>query len=367
MRKKIIVSVFVLLLLGCSIGELVSKKASFSEKENRYLQSWPSFTMDKLLNGSYVKQLEDYLTDHFVFRDQWISLNTTYNKVTLKDEVNGVYLCQDDYLIEKYQPISRADLIYRSINAFVDNNPDVKVEVMFVPTSIVINQDKLPDNIVDTNQADDLKLIYQNLNCQYIDLTQQLKKANEIKDVYYHLDHHWTTYGAYTAYLAYCNANGLQAHQESDYNIKLVSNNFTGTIYSKVGDYSLDKDEIYKYSLVDEDYVFTYGDTVSNTVYDRSYLETNDQYAYFLSSNHPLATIVNNNSDSDEQLLIIKDSYANCFVPFLIDHYSKITLIDPRYYGLSIHNYLIENNITNVLFLYNMNTIGNDVGIRGIE
>lgn len=367
MYKKILVVILCVFLIGFSVGEVFSEKKTYSEKENRYLTSWPEFTVSRLLNGKYVSEVEDYLNDHFLLRDKWISLNSLFGMLTLKSEINGIYLGSEQYLIEKYNKIEKPRLIYESINEFVKANSEVKIEVMLVPTSIVINEDKLPANVVVDDQYADLKLINSALDCYSYDLKEVLVKANEIDDVYYRLDHHWTTYGAYQAYKQFCLNNDIAYHEIGDYSIKLVSNTFTGTIYSKTGDLGYQKDEIEIYRLPNSDYTIAYNDVVVDSFYDESYLSVNDQYAYFLSGNHPLVTIVNNNCDNQQHLLIIKDSYANAFVPLIAEHYQYVSLIDPRYYGKNIKEYIEENNVTQVLFLYNMNTIGNDVGIRGIE
>ena len=94
-----------------------------------------------------------------------------------------------------------------------------------------------------------------------------------------------------------------------------------------------------------------------------SYLDTKDKYSLFLNNNNPIIKIKNNDINDGSKILILKDSYANCFVPFLTEHYEEIHVIDARYYRGSMSDYLKENNIDNTLFLYNMNTIDTDTGI----
>ena len=72
------------------------------------------------------------------------------------------------------------------------------------------------------------------------------------------------------------------------------------------------------------------------SLYNYDYLEKKDKYAMFLDNNHPLITITNNDTDNDNNILIIKDSFANSMIPFLVNHYNNIHVIDPRYYKKSI-------------------------------
>jgi hypothetical protein len=98
------------------------------------------------------------------------------------------------------------------------------------------------------------------------------------------------------------------------------------------------------------------------------YLKTKDKYSVFLDNNHPLIVVTNNEIDTDTELVVIKDSYANSIIPFLINHYKKIHIIDPRFYKLSIVDYVKENdNIKDMLILYNMNTVDEDNGIVTIN
>lgn len=64
--------------------------------------------------------------------------------------------------------------------------------------------------------------------------------------------------------------------------------------------------------------------------------------------------------------MVIKDSYANCFVPFLIPHYKEITMIDPRYYYEDVNKEIADSDIQDVLFLYNANTFFEDNSLSSI-
>ena len=65
--------------------------------------------------------------------------------------------------------------------------------------------------------------------------------------------------------------------------------------------------------------------------------------------------------------MLIKDSYANSMVPFLVHHYRKIYVFDTRYYSDGPSSFLSDHEaITDLLLLYNLNTLDGDTGIRGI-
>ena len=101
------------------------------------------------------------------------------------------------------------------------------------------------------------------------------------------------------------------------------------------------------------------------TLYDTSKLKGKDKYALFLGGNYPILDI-KTTADSTDRLLIIKDSYANSLIPFLIPYYREIVVVDPRYYYDDIEKVMKKDNITSVLFLYNGITFVKDNSISGV-
>ena len=187
--------------------------------------------------------------------------------------------------------------------------------------------------------------------------------------LYYHTDHHWTTHGAYVGYQAYCSATGLSPIPEADFQKTCVTTDFHGTIFSKLHDSTVPGDAITLYENPANRLTVSYPDTgeVTDTLYNRDYLAQKDKYSMFLNNLHPLVEITNETADSDRQLVLIKDSYANSMVPFLVNHYQKIYVFDTRYYRFGPSSFINEHpEVTDVLLLYNMNTIDTDLGVGGI-
>ena len=105
----------------------------------------------------------------------------------------------------------------------------------------------------------------------------------------------------------------------------------------------------------------------SNSLYNYKYLDEKDKYSFFLDNNHSLVSIENLDTKNKDSILIIKDSYANAFIPLIAPNYKYIYVIDPRYYNLSISDYINEKKIDKVLFIYNVLTIDEDLGIVSIK
>lgn len=358
---SVFISAIVLIIM---VSFIFMPKSDFSENENRYLQKFPDFSVENIAEGSFTADLNSYLQDHFPLRDIFINIKTGFEKNILREKlINNIYIC-DDFLIEKYNNPKNMDKIINTFNKFEDST-NVKVDLMLVPTAITIYEDKLPMFVTKGEQLNDLKKYYSEVNMNCIDVYNDLKDSDS-DYLYYRLDHHWTTEGAYIGYKSYCRAKGITPIEENKFIVETVSDDFKGTIYSKLNDNRLKADTITVYNQ-DLDLTVKYDSDESNSLYAAEYLETKDKYSYFLNNIHSSVEITNNSIDTNKELVIAKDSYANCMIPFLVNHYKKIYVFDPRSYKGSISEFANEHtNVTDILILYNMNTIDSDTGVNVI-
>ena len=153
-----------------------------------------------------------------------------------------------------------------------------------------------------------------------------------------------------------------------DYQRYTVTNEFSGTLSSKSGYHKAeDTIEVFEPERVDVKYLVSDSDNQEQrpTAYDKKALKEKDKYQVFFGGNHAQVDITTTN-DTTKRLLIFKDSYANCFVPFLTPYYREIVLVDPRYYYGDLDDLIEEDRITDVLFLYNGNTFFTDNNLSGV-
>lgn len=368
--NKIIAVVLFMIVLIFSFLFIFESKNTFSENENRVLQTLPNFSFKKLFSGRYIDELSNYFNDQFPYRDEFMSIKTKTDKFFGKEDEDGVYFAKKDYLLQKYNNPKKNDVLINSLNDFNNKINYINLNMILVPTSISINSDLLPNNAPTYNEEKSIKYIYNGIHFNTIDIYKTLKEHNSDYQMFYRLDHHWTTFAAYYAYVEYAKANNISPYSLNSFTIDEVTNKFNGTLYSKTSDYTRKSDSIYTFSLPDTSYTvnYVYSKKITNTLYAKSYLNKKDKYSYFLDNNHPLIVITNNKIDSDKELVVIKDSFANSMIPFLINHYKKIHVIDPRYYKGSISDYILNNkNITDCLILYNINTLDNESSIFAIR
>lgn len=370
--KKYFGIIFGIIVIAFSILFIAIPKNSFSENENRYLESFPNFTLNTLTDGSFMSSFEKYVQDHFPFRNSFVMLKTNTELALGKTENNNIYIAKDGYLIEKntYVENNRLNRIVSIINVLTKNT-NYHTSIMIVPTSITINEDLLPKYATEYSETDRIKTIYANVkDCNTIDLYNELKalKNNGIQ-AFYKLDHHWTTRAAYEAYKKFMNSLSITPLPLDAFEEEVVSTEFFGTTYSKANLYNVTPDSITTYTNTKTKLKVTYTRSKKETdsLYNKEYLNKKDKYAMFLDENQGLVIVDNESMESGKNLLIIKDSYANCFVPFVVNNFKYTHVIDPRYYSSSITEYIEENNIDEVLFLYNIHTLVTDQGIFNIK
>lgn len=364
--KKLLTIIISLVIIIFAFLFIFLEKKDFSNNENRYLQSFPSFNISNLIDGSYIEDFESFLQDHFPFRDFLIGCKTSFYQLIGHDKVNEVYFGENNYLIEEFKNDENKDRIISILNNFSEKN-DIDINFLLAPTSYEIYSNYLPSLIVGKSEKEVFKYYEDNLEFPVISLFSSFEKEKDNYSLYYKTDHHWTSYGAYFAYKEFRKFKDLSYHEIDEYKIEKVSDNFLGTLYSKTLAFSYEKDSIYRFELEDLDYVVHYQNKDSNSFYEDKYLNTKDKYSYFLDNNHPLITIENKKLKKSNNILIIKDSYANSMIPFLLPHYQTIHVIDPRYYKQSITEYIEDNKIDEVLFIYNILTLDTDLGIISVR
>lgn len=358
-------------VLVLSITLLFSPKQDFSENENRYLAKFPAFAWEDVKSGQYMEDLSSWLSDHFPLRNFFMGLKADTEIALGKKEINNVYIAEDDYLIEVYETPANTERIADTFHKFYKKTDTTQIDtrLMLVPTASCILADKLPANAPLISQLDTAKTICEVSGIPAIDCSSRLFDAATSEQLYYYTDHHWTTYGAYQGYLAYCEAKGLIPVSLEDVKAETVTDEFYGTIYSKVNDYSHRADTITIYTNPTDSLTVNYTDTeeITDSLYNLDDVSQKDKYSLFLNNLHTLIEITNETAESDRELVLIKDSYANSMVPFLAHHYKKIYVFDTRYYKQGPSSFIKEHSeVTDVLLLYNMNTLDTDSGIRGI-
>lgn len=372
MKKKFEVFpiLFLILIFGGTIWSLAAPAKEYSEMENRYLAQMPEFNTKTILDGSFMSDYETYISDQFFLRNEWITLKTYIDRLSLKEDSNGVYFGKDDYLIsvpaaaDYESEICKKNISY--MTDFIQSQEEAlgaeHVRLMMVPTSSEVLTDKLPLFADPYKQTLLLDRLSEKLSGQtYLSLLPTLLEHKE-EPIFYKTDHHWTTLGAFYGYQSWAKSIGLTPMTLEDFSIETCTDSFQGTLQAKVNiDVPADTINLYlpKENIQYELIVNENEAQPRSSLYDYSKLDTKGKYDVFFGGNESTIRIkptVPSSAPIDRRegnLLVLKDSYANSFLPFAVNHFEQTYVVDLRYFnGQKLSEYIQNNNITDVLVLY---------------
>lgn len=352
---------FSLFIGGILVGSLLLPDRTFSPMENRNLAKPPKLSWENVESGKFMSDAESYVNDQIMGRDFWVAMKAWSERLSGKQENNGIYFAKDGTLIRHLDTPSQETLAQNAgyINQLVEN---VSVPVYFglIPSAAEVWADRLPAGAPTADEQAILEEMYSAVQAQTVDLCTPLND-HRAEDLYYRTDHHWTSLGAYYGYTGLATALGYTPVPLNDYTETVRSTEFYGTVFSSSGVRWVRPDTISTY--VPDDGITVASHTYDNKgnpveeprqLYDTSFLSVKDKYSMFLGGNQPLGVVKNANNPDGPRLLIIRDSYADSLVPFLTPHFSEIHLLDLRYYKLSIADYIAQNGIDQALVLYSV-------------
>ncbi len=376
MKKTRIKDLIIVILAACfmlllSVGSFIKPDVSFSPNENRYFQATPKFSTKNVLSGKFESQSEDYFSDQIILRETWIKIKSNIEYALGIRDINGVYVSKSGRIIEK---VAEEDFNWERYEANLDsierlmyslNGTGIGFRVMLVPTAQSIYREELPKNAMVFDEEKAYKMAEDRYDDFLINITDDMRKSFTVEpehakthNLYYYTDHHWTDEGVRIGYKAFNESLGL----DKNYTVTLdtLTDKFHGTLYSKV----LMNEKLYDTivapkAAIDKKLPVKLDGKEANSIFFMDRLENKDKYEVFLGGNYGRVEI-GQDSDNVEphRLLIIKDSYANSFVPYLLDDYTQITMIDTRYFRGDVFD--LAEEYDDVLILYSINNFASE-------
>lgn len=354
MKEKILVISFMIVIFAFMFFNIFSKKEEISYYERRKLTDLPDITLTGLLNKESTTELDEYIADHFIFRNNFRKLKTDTEILLGKTDINDLFYYKNHYF--KYEKVYNEKQINKfteKINYIYDNY----LKGMNVYYSIIPEKNYYLDS--DKYKKFDYNSLFKNMdniNKQiiYIDITDTIDLNS-----YYYTDHHLKQDKIIKAIQKLSTIMNFSF--DDNYKIEEYYP-FYGTYYGQL----LIKKDGEKLNILHNNIIDNA--TVNNIqsdydkIYDDKKFGTVDSYDIFLSGATAYEEIINNNIESGKELIVFRDSYASSFAPLMLSGYKKITLIDLRYGNLEYLMDKIELNNQDILFLYSTSIInGSDV------
>ena len=413
--RKIETRVFCLcLVIGMIISLIIPLRPTESAIEKRTLTKFPSFSFSSLFSGDYFSQISTWYSDTFPFREKLISLNSALTgwhgfgaKVdsidTANDEIPEEPLTTDadssEVTNESEPEISEESTeesttgkphatetlgsILVSNNAgyeyynFVQSTADEYISMVksvaakmpsttrlfdvVIPTSMDIVMDEATRASV--SSSDQKKAI--NYFCSSIGSPTAINIFDALKEhkdeyVYFRTDHHWTALGAYYAYVEVCKQAGLTPVDIKDFE-KVSYGEFLGSFYGDTGGSAKLKkgaDELIAYKP-NYDTSLVYTDNKGNQINwplinDVSTYKSSYKYSAFSAGDQPFEVIKNNTISGEKSAVVIKESFGNAMIPFIVGNYKTVYVLDYRYYSGTLTGFMSNHKVDDVYLLNNI-------------
>ena len=319
-------------------------------------------TMQSLINGTWAEQTENYLQEHIGFHDVLFRIKSNTDLFIGEKMVQGVYIT-DDMLLEKLysDDIPAPSESAEPVNEFYEDT-GIPTYFILVPSASEIYRTKLPANAINAEQKNRIQQIYME-TVNGIHCVDAYNILSSLKDnyIYYRTDTRWTCCGAYYVYQSAIQKMGFTPVSFQKYVISHMSTEFRGNLYEKTLYHEVRADVLDRYrneSGAQITSVIAYdangqAENRGNRLYDTSALTTNNQYQYYLGK--PCQKLViRTNIDNGKKLLVYKDSFADCVIPFLVHHYHEICIINLEQTGMDFTTSADTAGYTHALFLCSM-------------
>ena len=359
------------LLFGGALLNLFWPKRTQIELENRKAAQSPAFSIEGLLDGSWQSSFAIWMQDQFVLRDQWINAQRATDEIVFqKVEEGGILIGKDQWMFTKLFTVDdstqkQLDKNVQAVSDFAAKYPG-KVTFLLAPSASVIYSEELPagEPMVDENAMLDEIFSEIGQSADVLDL-RDVFTANKDQYLYFKTDHHWTPLGAYLAYQQFCTLKGLTPFDCAARESATVED-FQGTHYSATRLWNVENDSITYYPLENPMTIFRitgeaqYEPETTENLINTEKFSTRDKYAAFLDGNNGYSVIEGNGTGS---ILVVKDSYANSFIPYLTENYAKIGVVDFRNFKYGLDSTIAQEGYDQILILYNFQTFIADTNL----
>ena len=355
-------------VFGFSLVNLVFPKRDQLELENRKAAQLPAFSVSALLDGNWQSGFARWMQDQFALRDVWVNTQRAADEIVFqKVEEGGILLGKDHWMFTKLFTVDDATQKQlaknvQAVSDFAAAHPG-KVTFLLVPSASVIYPEELPTGapMADENAMLDDIFTTVGQNASVLDLRPTFT-ADKNEYLYFKTDHHWTPDGAYRAYQQFCTLKNLTPFDCNVYT-KITVPDFYGTHYSATRRWNAQADSFSYYDLPNQMTVYKvngeadYEPVKTEGLMNLAKLDTRDKYGAFLDGNNGYSVIEGNGTGS---ILVVKDSYANSFIPYLTANYAKIGVVDFRGLAYGLDSTIEKEGYDQILILYNFQTFISD-------
>lgn len=364
-RDMIVVGLFLLVLVLVPLYWLVFPRRTFSDSERRYLAEPPKLSAASWKDWSFDDAVETYLADQLPGRDALVGLNAYTMLLSGRQVSEEIWRDREGYLVET--PVTATgDQVTKRLNriASLGEKTGLPAYVLAVPSTGYVRWGTLPQALATLYYPEQLLLeeIASAPGVIPVPLTKTFWQEGQ--SWYYRTDHHWTGEGAYAAYRIFMETAGRDALSYDRFYHHTVDG-YVGSTRSRSALWLTKGDILTIDEPMDTQVRVTFSDDdkAYDSLFFYDHLQEYDWYPLFLDGNHPLTVIEDLTAPDGPVLVMVKDSFGNTLAPLLAPTYSRIVMVDPRYYRGSVSDLCAEYGADELLFCYSLERICTDLNL----
>ena len=271
--------------------------------------------------------------------------------------LNGMFIYGDAVYTQGFFSQTGAELYAKTALYYKQLfGEDVNVSVVVAPVSSIV-----VDNAEIQAKIPDQKSIFTKMEALMDDSINFVDVYSEMYDhrdeyLYFKSDHHWTQRGAYYAYRAFAQSVGLEPAALDDFDYGIRNETYSGSMYTYTYDARVKNFvDIIEAFYPRKDLTMTITTTAGSTLkYNSCIVDTNKTYVTFIAGDNPYTVINVPDNPQDKNVLVLKDSFGNAFIPFLCEHFGNIMVVDVRHSSFNIHDLLGDYGLTDIIFMNNV-------------
>lgn len=401
-----------IMAVGLVLGLCFFMRPSVSQAENRELTKFPQFTMESFIDGGFTEGTSTWYADTFPFRDRLVGVNQkfkglygfesdtqmygtaatsdeipaeagaqtvkkdpiapeTYDSWNLEEDIQGQIMqglyVKDGSVYATYGFTQEAaDDYVNAVNGAADKlDGKTQVYSILIPNNsgILLSEDELAA-LGGSNQGQAIQYYYDSYSDKVKSIaTMDILLEHKDEYLFFRTDHHWTSLAAYYVYRNFCQTKEWEPHELSQFTEEDFSP-FLGSYYTQLQLESLaaDPDTVQAWiprGTNEMTYTGVDGSVVKwNVIRDVNDWDVGTKYNCFVGGDQPWAEIHNPAITDGSSCVVVKESYGNAFIPWLVDHYETVYIADFRYINTNVVDFCAKNNVNDLILLNNISIIG---------
>jgi len=370
-KNIVMVMIFVAIIGAIFLASVLTPSIEISMSERRHLAQWPDFNWERALGGDFFDDFEDYIKDQFFQRDFFraISALAKFNLFRLNDN-NGIFVIDGavysmDFPLNENNIVRAANRFNRVYERYFADG-DFNVFYSVIPDKNYFVRERRDTLTYDYNRL--LELMHENVSdsIRYIDIFDTLT----IED-YYRTDLHWRQDKLSPVVERLLNAKGRVYTRPTHTHNTMYP--FRGSYFGQAAiPLRPDTLSFMTNETINNARAFIHSVTAAHgqrrleiPIYDVDAFYGVDPFNLFLGGPQMIVEIENPTNPDGGELIIFRDSFGSSLAPMLIEHYSRIILIDMRYIRYDLYERFVSFTPgSDVLFMLNTQILNHSVMLQ---